>query len=111
MVKGIIKTIVGESVNVEFGETDTPRDVLKEVSRENFELVVPFFENRQKAEEFRNTGVLDVQNSIFSFIDGSEKTLRLDFDIPIIEQLIDIKIDEKSVLTFLVSINAVVGAI
>lgn len=110
MSNAIIKTVMGETKKVEFGETDTPRDIMKKVCEEDFEAVVPFFENRTKAEEFRNTGNLDLQTSQFSLIDGSEKTLSLDFDIPVLEQLPDGKYKVDDVPTFLVSVDAFVGA-
>ena len=87
MSKAIIKTVMGETIKVEFGETDTPRDVMKRACEEDFEATLPFFENREKAERFLETGNLDLQTSQFSLIDGSEKTLSLDFDVPILEQL------------------------
>lgn len=111
MSKAIIKTVMGETIKVEFGETDTPRDVMKRACEEDFEATLPFFENREKAERFLETGNLDLQTSQFSLIDGSEKTLSLDFDVPILEQLPDGKYKEDDVPTFLVSVDAFVGAI
>ena len=110
MTNGIIKTVIGETVKVEFNDTDTPRDVMKKVCEEDFEAVVPFFENRAKAELFRDTGNLNLEASQFSLIDGSEKTLSLDFDIPILEQMPDDKKIGKDIPTFLVTVDAIVGA-
>ena len=51
------------------------------------------------------------QASQFSLIDGSEKTLSLDFDIPILEQMPDDKKIGKDIPTFLVTVDAIVGAL
>lgn len=112
MTKAVIKTVIGETVNVDIEETDTPRDVMKKVCENDFEAAVPFFENREKAEVFRDTGSLNPDTSQFSLIDGSEKALSLDFDVPILEQVPDAKSKEgKDTLTFLVTVDATVGAL
>ena len=113
MTKAVLKTVVGESVKVEFGETDTPRDVLRQACEKDFDLIIPFFDNREKAEAFKNNGDINIERSQFSLIDGSEKALSMDFDIPILEQIPDggkYK-DGREALTFLVSVDATVGSL
>ena len=112
MTTATLKTVIGETHKVDFGDRDTPRDVLRNECRDNIEAMIPFFGTREKAMKFAEDGALNIQTSQFSLVNGTEKALSFDFDIPILEQIPDDKkVGAKDSLTFLVTADTVVGSV
>lgn len=110
MTIATLKTVIGETVKIEFEDADTPRDVLRSACRDDIEMMVPFFGTVEKARAFADTGALNIQTSQFSLVNGAEKAVSFDFDIPILEQIPgDMKIGSNDSLTFLVTADTVVG--
>lgn len=110
MTRATLKTVIGETVKVDFEDSDTPRDVLRNACRDDIDMMVPFFGTVDKAQKFAEDGVLNIQTSQFSLVNGAEKAISFDFDIPILEQIPgDKKMGGNDSLTFLVTADTVVG--
>lgn len=114
MTKAYLESFLGERLEVEMNEKDTPTDLIRKAAQADPKAAAVFFEGgvESVAAAFAaGTTTLNKGTTEFAILTKGERAATLDITKPIMEQLPEgIVIDEKNIPTFVVTASTVAGA-